>query len=1136
MNGQSDNNSFSHLRIEEIQKKFNLSEYPNVFLERRINLNKTNYSINRQLFKDEVVPEGFFFEVQDAVGKKYILKLYFKYISHDEEPKTAVLNFLKEIEHPNLLKLVDFGSGIKKYQYRYCYEIYEYEELIPLSMIPGITIDFIIDEILYNTFYCLDTLRTQDLLFLQIRPSDILIGKSEGKAKVKLAGFYSAILKSKFPVINPVIRDTGGLSDFYMPPEVIKGKYSEKSELYSLGLAMLTALDPTLFNEEFLELLRTSDKLDFGDVLSGVSNKKIASFLNGVITAKVEERWGFEECRQWLSGKKYITQGGKKKDVFTLRVLDKELNTINDLHQFISSVSNWSFYLIDNVQNYEVLLAWLTEHFNDEFRQEFVYFLNDMSTFGKPYLGSAVKRFLKPDFPISLLDQVFDITYTEKINDTIRSYFRLLEKNIQSLSLQDIRFSLFELCYTLSSIISKLKGLQKSVLYDVYAEIYNALDLKENEFGYAATPYFKEFNYEHLVKLFYIFIKDRGFPVSSELQYDDIRDVAFFFANNPLKYEDAYYRQELNKFLEKKNLYSLIGLPLYEFFLSVFKKETDVRIKIREIKSLPMNNFEIEFHTYISLSTFFRANNIDLSVDSGREKVHKITFRKFLAGKADFIKKKFCNYVLKNTGLDSDKINKNDLEQIREVLSGHLKENIQTVKLIAPFILFSALTFGIIYYLTRYQFNLFSDLLLIPKYILIYYNIMPALASGSLLTLLYVLIKKIRGVTFIVLILFLILLSSGGYRAWSLYQYDKEVKKVREEIFVKYFIIPRTVEPILSLESDLLVQQFDNDLKFLEEFNKASVKYEKRNNLFTLKAETPLVALKKFKNSNGFDAAEIRKAPDVRIDHSNAADFIISTPFAGTEQYFYQTYYKFNFSARNITFEEEDPSAPNYFGLSFNRYAIMFDRERIRVIKRKDNAGQEYYAAIKSENPEIEYTGTIESAGFDIKPSANSQTLYPGEVLFSSDMPASDKIYSISINIFRFKIFIYVNDVLVMNRPLPVNFWEIKESFPTTIALAYIPGTSISVESVTLSALEQPELPGGKDYKAIPVFGTVKPGNPLFTSPQNDARTDKLPAATEAYEIITMENNFYKVREQLTGEIYYLPSTAINTYIWKGFN
>jgi hypothetical protein len=265
-------------------------------------------------------------------------------------------------------------------------------------------------------------------------------------------------------------------------------------------------------------------------------------------------------------------------------------------------------------------------------------------------------------------------------------------------------------------------------------------------------------------------------------------------------------------------------------------------------------------------------------------------------------------------------------------------------------------------------------------------------------------------------------------------------------------------------------------------------------------------------------------------------DYIISSPFAGTEQYFYQNYYKFNFSAKNIAFNPNPAGTVDYIGISFNRYAVMFNNEHLKVIKRKDTSGQQYFGAVKSQNPQIDYTGEVEAAGFDIKPAANTQTLYPGEIVYNTEMPKADKIYTISVNVFRFKIFVYVNDVLVLNRPLPPNFWEIKENFPTAIALAYLPSTDVSIESVTLSALEQPELQGGKDYKSIPVFGTVKPGNPLFTAPRNNAKTDIMPAATEAYEILTKEKDFYKVREQLTGKIWYLPETAINTYIWKGFN
>ena len=156
---------------------------------------------------------------------------------NDEREILNEIEILKKLDHPKILKVVDFYSTLKKYYIitEYCHEGELFNEIIKVGKFDEGQAAFIINQILKAITYC----HKMNIIHRDIKPENIMIKNREknGCLQVKLIDFGTAKIFEKGHQENKYVG-----SSYYMAPEIIKRKYDEKCDLWSIGVIMYILL------------------------------------------------------------------------------------------------------------------------------------------------------------------------------------------------------------------------------------------------------------------------------------------------------------------------------------------------------------------------------------------------------------------------------------------------------------------------------------------------------------------------------------------------------------------------------------------------------------------------------------------------------------------------------------------------------------------------------------------------------------------------------------------------------------------------------------------------------------------------------------------------------------------------------
>ena len=156
---------------------------------------------------------------------------------NDEREILNEIEILKKLDHPKILKVVDFYSTLKKYYIitEYCPEGELFNEIIKVGKFDEGQAAFIINQILKAITYC----HKMNIIHRDIKPENIMITNREknGCLQVKLIDFGTAKIFEKGHQENKYVG-----SSYYMAPEIIKRKYDEKCDLWSIGVIMYILL------------------------------------------------------------------------------------------------------------------------------------------------------------------------------------------------------------------------------------------------------------------------------------------------------------------------------------------------------------------------------------------------------------------------------------------------------------------------------------------------------------------------------------------------------------------------------------------------------------------------------------------------------------------------------------------------------------------------------------------------------------------------------------------------------------------------------------------------------------------------------------------------------------------------------
>ncbi len=229
-------------------------------------------------------------------------KVFVKILNTETIPDTAIIErfkreakILAQLEHPNIIKVFDFGM-FKKYFY-ISFEYFESKNLREF-LAENKPTDKIKRQIFVQIVKGLDFAHRKNIIHRDIKPDNILVNENN---EVKLTDFglaqdsFDNLITQRYSVVG---------TPAYMSPEQIQGeKLTVKSDLFSLGITtyeLFKNKNPFLgkdSNETINNIISFNEKNN-EELLLGF-NEDIQKILKGLLIANPEKR--INSCSEILN-------------------------------------------------------------------------------------------------------------------------------------------------------------------------------------------------------------------------------------------------------------------------------------------------------------------------------------------------------------------------------------------------------------------------------------------------------------------------------------------------------------------------------------------------------------------------------------------------------------------------------------------------------------------------------------------------------------------------------------------------------------------------------------------------------------------------------------------------------------------
>eukprot|EP00829_Urostomides_striatus_P010151 TRINITY_DN2333_c0_g1_i7.p1 TRINITY_DN2333_c0_g1~~TRINITY_DN2333_c0_g1_i7.p1 ORF type:complete len:457 (-),score=119.21 TRINITY_DN2333_c0_g1_i7:50-1348(-) len=210
------------------------------------------------------------------------------------------IDILRHLDHPNIMKIFEFGSDSQKYII--VSELITGGELLDTILKLGHfgekEASYIMRQVLAAITYC----HSKNIVHRDLKPENILIDTIvDGKMNIKIIDFGTALLCPK----NKKIKEMVG-SAYYIAPEVLTGKYTSKCDVWSIGVILymlLSGFPP--FNAEndeaVMEVVKTG-VYDFSDPAWDSISEDAKDLIKKMLTFDQNKRISAAEAYQhkWI--------------------------------------------------------------------------------------------------------------------------------------------------------------------------------------------------------------------------------------------------------------------------------------------------------------------------------------------------------------------------------------------------------------------------------------------------------------------------------------------------------------------------------------------------------------------------------------------------------------------------------------------------------------------------------------------------------------------------------------------------------------------------------------------------------------------------------------------------------------------
>ncbi|MEO1449346.1 MAG: SH3 domain-containing protein, partial [Bacteroidota bacterium] len=286
--------------------------------------------------------------------------------------------------------------------------------------------------------------------------------------------------------------------------------------------------------------------------------------------------------------------------------------------------------LISDRHGYDSLLNWVANRLDIPRKRLFDAMIQHYREDGSSYIKEAVARFFAPESPLKIGEDRYYFSDLPSLASEIRRYFKDLDGvwNLNDLNKVQIAMIQCELANRLvaQSAPSEALALIKRVL----SSMANQLDtnIRENQLGLGAVLHraisteaqYKARSHGYLLRLFYLFDKERGFRDMDSKAYQTLEEVGHYFAEHHEAYQNPVLELERAFYLNRIKRQDLASLGLGAFLGAVFADKAEVSVALNRVKLGADRSYSYQFSYEQSLGSYFESQGFaPLSADKAVE-------------------------------------------------------------------------------------------------------------------------------------------------------------------------------------------------------------------------------------------------------------------------------------------------------------------------------------------------------------------------------------------------------------------------------------------------------------------------------------------------------------------------------------